>query len=75
SPDIKKYRAMRNRSNDYFNTATTMLNLMLLNHVLSAFDAALAAKQFNKKINYSVRVNSQFDGIDQVTTYGLNVSW
>ena len=75
SPNIKKYRSMRNRSNDYFQTATTMLNLMLLNHVLSALDAAFAVKQFNKKVNYSVRVNSQFDGIDHVTTYGLNVSW
>ncbi|MEJ2542731.1 MAG: hypothetical protein P8Y99_01555 [Calditrichaceae bacterium] len=75
TPNIKKYRAMRNQSNDYYQTATTMLNLMLLNHVLSAFDAALAVKQFNKKINYAVRVNSQFDGIEQVTTYGLNVSW
>jgi hypothetical protein len=75
TPNIKKYRTMRNRSNDYYQTATTMLNLMLLNHVLSAFDAALAVKQFNKKINYAVRVNSQFDGFDRVTTYGLCVSW
>lgn len=75
SPNIDKYRTMRNRSNDYYKTATTMLNLMLLNHVLSAFDAALAVKQFNKKINYTVRVNSQFDGVDRVTTYGLYVSW
>ncbi len=75
TPNIKKYRTMRNRSNDYYQTATTMLNLMLLNHVLSAFDAALAVKQFNKKINYTVRVNSQFDGVDRVTTYGLCISW
>ncbi len=75
TPNIDKYRTMRNRSNDYYQTATTMLNLMLLNHVLSAFDAALAVKQFNKKINYTVRVNSQFDGVDRVTTYGLCISW
>lgn len=75
SPNIEKYRSMRNQSNDYYATATTMLNLMLLNHVLSAFDAAFAVKQFNKQINYAVRVNSQYDGFDRVITYGLHVSW
>jgi hypothetical protein len=75
SPNTKQYRSMRNRSNDFYGRATTMLNLMLLNHVLSAFDAALAVKQFNKKINYAVRVNSQFDGYERVTMYGLYVSW
>ncbi len=72
SPNIKEYRSMRNRSNDYYQTATTMLNLMLLNHVLSAFDAAIAVKQFNKKINYAVRVNSQFDGYIRIVCKLVN---
>ncbi|MEJ2054532.1 MAG: hypothetical protein P8X42_11490 [Calditrichaceae bacterium] len=75
SPHTKEYRSIRNQSNDYYATATTMLNLLLLNHVLSAFDAAFAVKQFNKKINYAVRVNSQYSGYERVTTYGLYVSW
>ena len=75
SPNIEKYRSLRNQSNDYYSTATTMLNLMLLNHVLSAFDAALAVKQFNKKINYAIRVNTQNNGFEHVTTYGLYLSW
>ena len=66
---------MRNSSNDYYQTATDMINLALLNHVLSAFDAALAVKQFNKKVNYAVRVNRQLNGYEYVTTYGLYFSW
>jgi hypothetical protein len=75
SPNTETYRSMRNRSNDYYQTATDMINLALLNHVLSAFDAALAVKQFNKKVNYAVRVNRQLNGYEYVTTYGLYFSW
>lgn len=71
TPNIKEYRSMRNRSNDYYETASTMLNLVLLNHLLSAFDAAIAVKQFNKKFNYAVRVDRQYYGLERVTTYGL----
>ena len=75
TPNIEKYRSMRNRSNDYYQTATMMLNLVLVNHLLSAFDAAIAVKQFNKKLQYAVRVNQQYYGMERLTTYGLYVSW
>lgn len=75
TPNIEKYRSMRNRSNDYYQTATTMLNLVLVNHLLSAFDAAIAVKQFNKKLHYALRVNRQYYGMERLTTYGFYVSW
>jgi len=73
--NVKTYRKIRNRSNDYYETASTMLNLALLNHLLSAFDAAIAVKQYNKKLNYAVRVNQELYGLERVTTYGLYLSW
>jgi hypothetical protein len=42
------YLNLRRKSNDYYQNASTMVILALGNHILSAFDAALTAKGFNK---------------------------
>ncbi len=42
------YAAMRGKANDYYDVASTMLELVVVNHVLSAVDAALCARSFNK---------------------------
>ena len=75
SPNVITYRDMRNESNDYYQAATTMVNFVLLNHLLSAFDAAFAAKKFNREIRLSLRAYPQYVGREVVSIYGLNVSW
>ncbi len=75
SPNVITYRDMRNTSNDYYQNATTMVNLVLLNHLLSAFDAAFAAKKYNREIRLSFRAYPQYVGREMVSTYGLRVSW
>ncbi len=76
TPHIGTYRDMRNRSNDYYDTATTMVSLVLLNHLVSAFDAAIAVKQYNKKIRYSFNIDRRYYGVNEpVYTYGVKVSW
>ena len=75
TPNINEYRDMRNLSNDYYDVATTMVSLVLANHLLSAFDAAIAAKQHNKKYHYSLHVGRRFTGSENVYTYGVNVTW
>jgi hypothetical protein len=44
------YAAMRGKANDYFNIATTGSVLLVVNHLLSAIDAAWSAAQFNNQL-------------------------
>jgi len=48
SVNREKYLNLRRKSNDYYQNASTMVILALGNHILSAFDAALTAKGYNK---------------------------
>ncbi|MFZ1730077.1 MAG: hypothetical protein WBQ23_00050 [Bacteroidota bacterium] len=42
------YAGIRGEANDHYNTADAVLNLIILNHILSAIDAAWATARFNK---------------------------
>lgn len=55
-----QYLTMRRQSNDYYQNASTMVILALGNHILSAFDAALTAKGYNKgQKGFSVMLKSK----------------
>ena len=45
-----EYAAMRGKANDFFNVASTMSSLIVINHVLSALDAAWSASRYNSKL-------------------------
>ncbi len=45
------YAGIRGEANDHYNLADTFLNLIILNHVLSAIDAAWAAARFNQFVD------------------------
>ncbi len=49
SPNWDRYRDMRAVSNDWLNKAKYTAMISLANHILSAFDAAIAVKKYNKK--------------------------
>ena len=51
SDNFLYYASERGKANDFYNTADTILNLIILNHVLSAIDAAWAAARFNKFVD------------------------
>lgn len=54
------YLGLREDANNYYNTANTMIMLSLGNHIISAFDAALTAKKFNKgQKRYSFRFKTK----------------
>jgi len=53
----QRYVMMRNDANKKLNAARTWAMVALANHVLSAFDAALTAKRFNKKRDVFSNVN------------------
>ncbi len=74
TPNISKYRDMRNLSNEFYDRATLMLNLVLLNHLLSAFDAAWTVKKYNLKVSQAVRVFPDYDSVPRLA-YGLKFEW
>ena len=68
-----EYLDMRKQSNDYFSNATTMAMISIANHVISAFDAAIGAKRFNKGgRQYSLRMKTK--NIDGKTTPFLTLT-
>jgi len=49
SPNRETYLTMRKDANDYYDMANRFLIFTMVNHLVSAFDAALSAKRYNKK--------------------------
>lgn len=50
SPMFFAYRDMRGEANDLLEKGNTMMEIVLVNHVLSALDAAFAVRSFNRKL-------------------------
>ncbi|MHB2153850.1 DUF5683 domain-containing protein [Calditrichota bacterium GD2] len=75
TPTIAQYRDMRNRSNSYYDLATTMVSLVLANHLLSAFDAAWTVKKYNLRLSQAVRMQYDQWRSTPILTYGLRVAW
>lgn len=53
------YSYDRQEANDYFNKGTTALTLVIVNHVLSAADAAWSVSMFNKNLKVKTGINIQ----------------
>ena len=75
TPDVDQYRTLRNKSNDFYSTAKAMATAVLFNHLISAFDAAFSVKSYNKQLNYSLYAGQKRYAGEQVTTYGIALSW
>jgi hypothetical protein len=60
SPERNTYLDMRRKANDYFSNATTAAMVSVANHIVSAFDAAIGAKRFNRASKqYSMTIKSK----------------
>jgi hypothetical protein len=70
-----QYRDMRNSMNNYYDTASTITNVILLNHVLSALDAAWTARSYNRDINVKIRAYNKRYFDENVQMFGINVTW
>lgn len=55
SPRFSSYATMRGNANDRYNTASLFVNLIIVNHVLSAVDAAFLAVRWNKDVDLHSR--------------------
>lgn len=60
SPHRNTYLNLRQDANSLYKTADLMIMLSLGNHILSAFDAALSAKNYNKgERRYSIKLKAK----------------
>ncbi len=73
SPLRSEYLDMRKQSNDYFSNATTAVMISIANHIVSAFDAAIGAKRFNKG-GKQYSLNLETKNIDGKTTPFLTLT-
>jgi len=75
TPNMFAYRDMRNQMNEFYDTAKVAANVVLINHILSALDAAWTARSFNRTIRMNLRVDSQKHNGERVQMYGVNIAW
>ncbi len=73
--NINRYRNLRNKSNDLYATATTMATVVMLNHLVSAFDAAFTARGYNKTVRASFYGGQKYYAGENVQTLGVSVAW
>ncbi len=72
-PERATYLELRQQSNDYFSNATTAVMVSIANHIVSAFDAAIGAKRYNKGVKqYSLDLKTK--NIDGKTTPFLTLT-
>ncbi len=73
---ISDYMDMRDKSNRLFRTARTATNYVIVNHILSAIDAAWSAKRHNNKL---LEASIQFEQIFYVDQFqpvlSLKIKW
>ncbi|MCK5033394.1 MAG: hypothetical protein KAS18_07160 [Calditrichia bacterium] len=69
------YRYLRNLSEEYYDVATAASMTALINHVISALDAALAAKSYNRSLDMKFTVKDKYLPFEKVRMYGLQLTW
>ncbi len=81
SSNQKEYRSLRNKANDYADMQAWFFGGLILNHIISAIDAAISANSHNKALyeeDLSWYDHLHFDsGLSFVDGFGFNVqaSW
>ena len=75
TPQMFTYRDMRNQTNEYFDNATAAINVIMINHLLSALEAAWSARVYNKDLEVKLSAHNRKYLDKQVQMYGINLSW
>lgn len=77
-PQVSQYMSDRQQANTYYDRGSTMLTIVIINHVLSAADGAWGVLNYNKnlKVKANVDVKSKYSFYQQksVIVPHLNVS-
>ena len=69
------YRNMRNDMNHFFDVATTASNVILLNHLLSAIDAAWTVRGYNRNLSIHLQSKNEIYLNETVQMYGIYFTW
>jgi hypothetical protein len=75
TPNMRTYRSMRDEMNNLYDTASTALNVVVINHVLSAIDAAWTARKYNRSITVSLKSDVRQYVYEPVQLYGIQINW
>lgn len=76
SSDIGYYMDMRDKSNKFFRLARTATNYVIVNHILSAIDAAWTAKRHNNRLlEASIKVDQIFYVNHFEPVVSLKIKW
>ncbi len=69
------YTELQDDSDRNFKHATTLASLLLLNHVVSALDAAWTTKKFNRRVQAGLSVGQKIHQTEIVPVLRLGVIW
>jgi hypothetical protein len=77
SPNFTYYSGLRGQANDYYNTASTAIVGVYINHLLSAAEAVWGATRFNNNLTVNLRVETQnfAGGVELVPTVKMKFSF
>ncbi|MBI3195542.1 MAG: hypothetical protein HYZ34_13910 [Ignavibacteriae bacterium] len=69
------YSKMRAQANDYYDITTSMISIAVINHVLSALDAAWTATRYNNALEARVNLKMQPTPFGNVPVKELHLSY
>lgn len=76
TPTFEWYAGERGKANDYYNTASTAVIVVVANHILSAVEAALASNSYNRSLlQADVKLRSTNIGFIREYYPQLNLSY
>ena len=58
-----------------YDSATAAVNVVLINHLLSAIEAAWSARSYNRQLDIKLSVHNRKYFDEQVQMYGINLTW
>ena len=69
------YTELQDDSDRNFKRATTLASVLLLNHVISALDAAWTTKKFNRRVQAGLSVGQRIYQTEIIPVIRLGVAW
>jgi hypothetical protein len=67
------YSEQRGEANDYYNTASTAVTIVVINHILSAVEAAWSTSRYNKTLDLNVSLENQLTSYGRIYYPQLNI--
>lgn len=67
------YSGLRGKANDFYNIASTAVVIVVVNHILSAADAAWSASRYNKTLSLNMSLEKENIGFTTIVHPQLNM--